>query len=497
MRRCVWRGLAAGLVVPLVGGAAAALAPAAPAGAVGSTSLEGYMIPAPSGWSDAPGTVLTHLQNVETAELKAFGVTGVAVEGWVSPDGASTLLDLLFSLPSATSNIPTLASVVLGACREETASNPQTAHLAGVPGGLVGSCTSGGGSSYVDGAVFQRANVVAFLLDTNVHGVATDVSPYAQAQYAALPAAGVNGSTDDVLIGLVAAVVAVLVIGAVLLFVARRRSGPDPVYPGVEAGSEWVPPPESAAPVAPMPSAYRPPGSEPIRPEGVPPDLPSFVGGPVPEEPAVLPPDGGVPTVDTPPPPPAFPEPRAPMPSEYHSPSDEPIRPEGVPPDLPSFVGGPAPDAPPVRPPAGEAAPLDTPLPPAPPPARPGPMPSEYFTPGEEPRADGVPPDLPSFLDGPAGGPSTVAPPVGGAPGAGAPGPPSSPLEPAITGVPAPLTAPEPPASVPAALAPPPGGAAQWVDDPRDPLVRRYWDGFAYGGAVRWNGSAWDAIPDA
>src|SRR5580704_6485764 len=127
--------LAAAAGVALLGSSAGLLLSAAPASAAGNPTLDKLIISDPeSGWSDLSSTETSSLDNSIQTELQAKAASGqtfsTAVEGWQSPDGASTALLVIFLVQATSGSLDTNATSIAsnfcsGATNTTPASTPQ------------------------------------------------------------------------------------------------------------------------------------------------------------------------------------------------------------------------------------------------------------------------------------------------------------------------------------------------------------------------------------
>jgi hypothetical protein len=283
--------VAAAVGVALLGTSAGLLLSASPASAAGNPTLDKLIISDPeSGWSDLSSTETSSLDNSIQTELQAKAASGqtfsTAVEGWQSPDGASTALLVIFLVQATSGSLDTNAtSIASNFCSGATDTTPaSTPQIPNISSSAIATCAGGGVNATIGTAIKGSTLTMVASTGSQVLGV-SDIEPVVESQLNALPGSGGSGgsgsstsgsssSTGAIVGGIVGVVVVAGIVIAIVMIMRRRQSGvavagagaPSPPGfggPPPMGGSGFYPPNQGvaappAAPTQPAPTQSAP-----------------------------------------------------------------------------------------------------------------------------------------------------------------------------------------------------------------------------------------------
>lgn len=272
-RRLGAGALGARLVVALLVTAGLGLGLAAPASAAGDPALDRLVVTDPvPGWALLPSPALQNVVSFEDRTISDLsGQTATAAaEGWQGADAEQRLIVVLIRFPGGIPFVVrNLREAVIAACTSSTGNAPTTPvrSYTPIPGAEEAECS---GTNVAGNAIsgtsmsWVRGNVVALL-----EGVGLpqgQVQSVALRQSTALPATGVRetSSHSGIVIGVAAAVLAVVVVGLVALMARTRRRAHAAATVTVPWAPGTVDPPTSFAPTAFPPTSFPPTPVQPV-----------------------------------------------------------------------------------------------------------------------------------------------------------------------------------------------------------------------------------------
>jgi Protein of unknown function (DUF2510) len=270
-------------VFVLLGTTAGLLLDSVPAMAAGNPTLDKLIISDPeAGWSDLSPTETSGLATSIETELESKAIAGqtfsTAVEGWQSPEGASTSILVIFLVQATTGNLDSTAtSVASNFCSGATETTPaSTPAIPNISSSAVATCS--GNSVNASIAVAIKGSILTMVASTGsqVLGVSS-LEPVVASQLNALPGSSTStGSTSGsssssaIVGGIVLVVLVALIVIATVLLMRRRQSrlAAAGTAGGVQpmGGPGFYPPEQPGAPPAGVqaqqaPSPYVVPGA--------------------------------------------------------------------------------------------------------------------------------------------------------------------------------------------------------------------------------------------